>query len=136
MKPELINVLALAYLGDSVFEVYVREYLLVEKGIMKPDLLQQASKSFVSAKAQAAFMQEAILEQWLSEEEISIYKRGRNAKSRHVPKNTSVFIYNQSTGFEALIGHLYLLKKQERITEIFELFKVFVCENEKNMRKI
>ena len=72
----------------------------------------------------------------LCEEEISIYKRGRNAKSRHVPKNTSVFIYNQSTGFEALIGHLYLLKKQERITENFELFKLFVCENEKNMRKI
>ena len=47
-----------------------------------------------------------------------------------------IFIYNQSTGFEVLIGHLYLLKKQERITEIFELFKLFVCENEKNMRKI
>lgn len=136
MKPELINVLALAYLGDSVFEVYVREYLLIEKGIAKPDGLQRASKSFVSAKAQAAFMQEALQRQWLSDEEIRVYKRGRNAKSRHVPKNTPLITYNQSTGFETLIGHLYLLKKKERIVEIFELFKIYVDENEKKMRKI
>lgn len=136
MKPELMNVLALAYLGDSVFEVYVREYLLVEKGIAKPDALQRASKSFVSAKAQAAFMQEALQRQWLSDEEIRIYKRGRNAKSRHVPKNTPLITYNQSTGFETLIGHLYLLKREERIVEIFELFKMYVDENEKKMRKI
>lgn len=126
MRPELMNVLALAYLGDSIFEVYVREYLLVEKGIMKPDLLQKEAKFFVSAKAQAAFIQEALKQQWLTEEEIGIYKRGRNAKSRHVPKNTSVMTYNQSTGFETLVGYLYLLKKQERITEIFDLFKEFV----------
>lgn len=136
MKPELVNVLALAYLGDSVFEVYVREYLLIEKGIAKPDALQRASKSFVSAKAQAAFMQEALQRQWLSDEEIRVYKRGRNAKSRHVPKNTPLITYNQSTGFETLIGHLYLLKKEERIVEIFELFKIYVDENEKKMRKI
>ena len=72
------------------------------------------------------FIQEAVKQQWLIEEEIGIYKRGRNAKSRHVPKNTSVMTYNQSTGFETLVGHLYLLKKQERITEIFDLFKEFV----------
>ena len=131
-----MNVLALAYLGDSVFEVYVREYLLIEKGIMKPDWLQKESKLFVSAKAQAAFMQKAIENQWLNEEEIRIYKRGRNAKSRHVPKNTSVLVYNQSTGFEALIGHLYLEKKQERIKEIFEMFKQFVYEYEKKSRQI
>lgn len=136
MKPELVNVLALAYLGDSVFEVYVREYLLIEKGIAKPDALQRASKSFVSAKAQAAFMHEALQRQWLSDEEIRVYKRGRNAKSRHVPKNTPLITYNQSTGFETLIGHLYLLKKEERIVEIFELFKIYVDENEKKMRKI
>lgn len=128
MKPELINVLALAYLGDSIFEVYVREYLLVEKGIMKPDLLQREAKFFVSAKAQSAFMQEALKQRWLTEEEVNIYKRGRNAKSRHVPKNTPIMTYNQSTGFETLIGHLYLLGKQERIAEIFDLFKGFVDE--------
>lgn len=126
MRPQLINPLALAYLGDGVFEVYVREYLLVEKDITKPDLLQKAAVRFVSAKAQAAFMKEAIVNQWVSEEEISIYKRGRNAKNNRVMKNTSVITHNQSSGFEALIGHLYLLKKQERIEEIFELYKMFV----------
>ncbi len=126
MRPQLINPLALAYLGDGVFEVYVREYLLVEKDITKPDLLQKAAVRFVSAKAQAAFMKEAIVNQWVSEEEISIYKRGRNAKNNRVMKNTSVITHNQSSGFEALIGHLYLLKKQERIEEIFELYKAFV----------
>lgn len=126
MRPQLINPLALAYLGDGVFEVYVREYLLVEKEITKPDLLQKAAVRFVSAKAQAAFMKEAIVNQWISEDEISIYKRGRNAKNNRVMKNTSVITHNQSSGFEALIGHLYLLKKQERIEEIFELYKKFV----------
>lgn len=126
MRPELINPLALAYLGDGVFEVYVREYLLVEKNITKPDVLQREAIRFVSAKAQASFMKEAIVNQWVSEEEISIYKRGRNAKSKRVMKNTSVITHNQSSGFEALIGHLYILGESKRIEELFELYKVFV----------
>lgn len=129
MRPELINPLALAYLGDGVFEVYVREYLIVECEITKPDLLQKAAIRFVSAKAQAAFMKEAIQNEWVSDEEIRIYKRGRNAKNNRVMKNTSVVIHNQSSGFEALIGHLYLLGKEQRIEEIFELYKEFVVRN-------
>ncbi len=129
MRPELVNPLALAYLGDGVFEVYVREYLLIEKQITKPDLLQRSATSFVSAKAQAAFMNEAILKGWVSEEEIVIYKRGRNAKSARVMKNTSVQVYHQSSGFESLIGHLYVLGNKERIIEIFELYKNFVERN-------
>ena len=129
MRPELINPLALAYLGDGVFEVYVREYLIVECEITKPDLLQKAAIRFVSAKAQAAFMKEAIQNEWDSEEEIRIYKRGRNAKNNRVMKNTSVVVHNQSSGFEALIGHLYLLGKEQRIEEIFELYKEFVVRN-------
>ena len=129
MKPELINPLALAYLGDGVFEVYVREYLLVEKEITKPDLLQKEAIRYVSAKAQAAFMQEAIVNQWVSEDEIRVYKRGRNAKNTRVMKNTSVITHNQSSGFEALIGHLYLLNKKERIEELFELYKEFVVRH-------
>lgn len=128
MRPELIHSLALAYLGDSIFEVYVREYLIVEKKITKPDLLQKEAIQFVSAKAQAGFMKEAIDKKWLSEEEIAIYKRGRNAKSTRTIKNTSVIVHNQSSGFEALIGHLYLLEKNERIAEIFELYKTYVME--------
>lgn len=126
MRPELINPLALAYLGDGVFEVYVREYLIVEKEIQKPDLLQKEAIRFVSAKAQSAFMKEAIANGWVDEEEVRIYKRGRNAKNSRVMKNTSVITHNQSSGFEALIGHLYLLKKEERLLEIFELYKTFV----------
>jgi ribonuclease-3 family protein len=130
MKPELMNPLVLAYLGDGVFEVYVREHLIVERGISKPDLLQKEAILYVSAKAQSEFMKEAILNNWVSEEEIAIYKRGRNAKSTRVMKNTSVVVHNQSSGFEALIGHLYLKKQDKRISEIFELYKEFV------MRKV
>lgn len=126
MKPELMNPLVLAYLGDGVFEVYVREHLVVERGIVKPDLLQKEAILYVSAKAQSEFMKEAILNNWVSEEEIAIYKRGRNAKNTRVMKNTSVVVHNQSSGFEALIGHLYLKKKDERISEIFDLYKEFV----------
>ena len=129
MKPELINPLALAYLGDGVFEVYVREYLIVEKNITKPDLLQKEAIQFVSAKAQAEFMKEAICNQWVNDEEIRIYKRGRNAKNTRTMKNTSVIVHNQSSGFEALIGHLYLLQNDERIAEIFELYNEFVMKN-------
>jgi Uncharacterized protein conserved in bacteria len=132
MRPELINPLALAYLGDSVFEVFVRNYLIVEKNITKPDFLQKEAIDFVSAKAQAAFMKEAISCGFFSEEEIGIYKRGRNAKSTRTIKNTSVIVHNQSSGFEALIGHLYLLQKEERLKEIFEMYKEFVEKNSKN----
>ena len=130
MKPELVNPLVLAYLGDGVFEVYVREHLIVERGISKPDLLQKEAILYVSAKAQSEFMKEAILNNWVSEEEIAVYKRGRNAKSTRVMKNTSVIVHNQSSGFEALIGHLYLKKQDTRISEIFDLYKEFV------MRKV
>ena len=130
MRPELINPLALAYLGDGVFEVYVREYLIIERNITKPDLLQKEAIMFVSAKAQAAFMKEAIVQKWVSDEEIAIYKRGRNAKSTRTMKNTSVITHNQSSGLEALIGHLHLLDQDERIREIFELYKQFIMENE------
>ena len=126
MKPELVNPLVLAYLGDGVFEVYVREHLIVERGISKPDLLQKEAILYVSAKSQSEFMKEAILNNWVSEEEIAIYKRGRNAKSTRVMKNTSVIVHNQSSGFEALIGHLYLKKQDTRISEIFDLYKEFV----------
>ncbi len=129
MRPELINPLALAYLGDAVFEVYVREYLLIEKNITKPDLLQKTAVKFVSAKAQAAFMKAAITNEWVSEEEMRVYKRGRNAKNTRVMKNTSIVTHNQSSGFEALIAHLYLLKKEKRIEELFELYKEFIEQN-------
>ncbi len=130
MKPELINPLTLAYLGDAVFEVYVREYLIVEKNILKPDLLAKEAINYVSASAHASFMHAALENNWLTEEEIAIYKRGRNAKVKRHNKNVNVLEHNQSSGFECLIGYLYLVEKQNRIDEIFEYFKKFVGEIE------
>lgn len=129
MRPELMNALAVAYLGDAVFEVYVREYLLTEKGIMKPNDLQKTSIKYVSAYAHAGFMKYALAKDFFSEEEIRIFKRGRNCKG-HSVKNKSVVVHNQSSGFEALIGHLYLNKQTERLDEIFEMFKKYVEEEE------
>lgn len=128
MRPELIHPLVLAYLGDGVFEVYVREYLVKDCQLSKPDLLQKEAIHYVSARAQAGFMKKAMENEWLDEEEISIYKRGRNAKNSRSMKNTNVITHNQSSGFEALIGHLYLLGNRKRIEEIFELYKKYVDE--------
>lgn len=128
MRPELIHPLVLAYLGDGVFEVYVREYLVKECQIAKPDLLQKRATFYVSARAQAHFMKWAMEKEMLSEEEIGIYKRGRNAKNTRSLKNASAVIHNQSSGFEALIGHLYLKDNHDRIKEIFEMYKNYVNE--------
>ena len=107
MRPELLNALTLAYLGDALFEVYIREYLILEKGITKPNDLQKASVSYVSAVAQAYFMKVARESGFLTPEELAIYKRGRNTKA-HNKSHSRTLTHNQSSGFEALIGHLYL----------------------------
>lgn len=119
MRPDLLNPLILAYLGDAVFEVMVREYLIRHTDITKPNDYQQAAIQFVSAIAQMEFMQKAMQENWLSEKEISIYKRGRNTKGG---KNETV-AHSHSTGFEAIIGQLYLEEDFDRIDELFSLYK-------------
>ncbi len=130
MRFDLINPLVIAYVGDAVFEVYVRDYLVVEKGVVKSQALQKEAIRFVSAKAQAGFMKEAMAQMWLSDEEIKWYKWGRNAKNRRSPKNTGAVIHNQSTGFEAMIGMLHLEKREERIQEIFKYYCEFVESQE------
>lgn len=112
-----LNGLALAYMGDAVYEVYIRHHLL-STGNVKPNKLHQLSKSFVSAKSQAAQLEALIEKDFFSEEEIAVIKRGRNAKSGTVPKNTDVQTYRHSTAFEALIGYLYLQGDIKRINEI------------------
>lgn len=119
MRADLINPLVLAYLGDAIFEVLVREYLIKETDIAKPNDYQKQAVSFVSATAQMEFMKKAIDENWLTEEEIDIYKRGRNTKSG---KNETV-AHSHSTGFEAIIGQLYLEGNMTRIEEIFLMYK-------------
>ncbi len=112
-----LNGLALAYMGDAVYEVYVRKFLL-ESGRVKPNDLHRASTKFVSAKAQAAQLHRLFEEQFLTEEEETVAKRGRNAKSGHVPKNTDVLTYNHSTALEAVIGFLFLTGRLERMEAI------------------
>ncbi|WP_125705138.1 Mini-ribonuclease 3 [Lacticaseibacillus daqingensis] len=112
-----LNGVTLAYLGDAVYEVYVREHLL-NRGMVRPNMLQKAAKSFVSAKAQAALIAGMEAEDLLSEDEWATFKRGRNAKSYTHAKNTDVVTYRTSTGFEALFGALKLQGATARIDEL------------------
>ncbi|MBQ2409232.1 MAG: ribonuclease III [Bacilli bacterium] len=117
MNNKDINVLALAYLGDSVYEIYIREYL-IKKGIEKVKNLQEEAVKFVSAKSQASFLKKMIDENFFTEEELSIVYRARNHKGSRHPKHTDIITYKYSTGFETLIGYLYLEKREDRIKKI------------------
>lgn len=112
-----LNGIALAYLGDAAYEVYVRQHLLT-KGISKPTKLQHIATHYVSAKAQAALIDLMKKDELLSDEEWSYFKRGRNANSHTHAKNTSVMTYRISTGFEAVMGYLKLAGKEERLAEL------------------
>lgn len=124
---KLLNGLALAYMGDAVFELSIREYLL-SVGQTKPNQLHRYATEYVSAKAQAALIGAMLESEMLSEEEISFYKRGRNSKINTKAKNTDIHTYLQSTGFEALIGYLYLTDQDERLNEITEWCIHFIDE--------
>jgi ribonuclease III family protein len=115
-----LNSLALAYMGDAVFELYVRHHLL-QSGKVRPNQLHKEATAYVSAKSQAKFLHKMLEMEALSESEITIVKRGRNAKSGSVPKNTDVQTYRYSTAFEALIGSLYLSGNEERIEELITM---------------
>ena len=112
-----MNILALAYLGDAIYEVYIRTFLL-QKGIQKVNELQRQAEQFVSAKGQAGVLKELLDQQLLTEQEIDVVKRARNHKSHKSPKNTDIVTYKQSTGLEALFGYLFLTHQTERINEL------------------
>lgn len=114
-----LNALALAYMGDAVYEQAVREHLL-RSGRVRPNVLHQEATRYVSAKAQAAILQIMLQETFLTEEEQAVMRRGRNAKSGSVPKNTDVQTYRSSSGFEAVLGYLYLMKKEDRVSCLIE----------------
>lgn len=122
--------LALAYMGDAVYEVHVREHLL-NKGQVMPNQLHQRAITFVSGKSQAAVLLHWLEIGTLTEEEERVAARGRNAKSGSIPKNTCVQTYRYSTAFEALIGYHYLAKNSERLTELLENAVEFVEGREK-----
>lgn len=112
-----MNALALAYMGDAVYEQAVREHLL-RSGRVRPNVLHREATRYVSAKSQAAIVKTMADSGFLSEEEQAVMRRGRNAKSGSVPKNTDVVTYKNSSGFEAVLGYLYLLGETER-TKVF-----------------
>lgn len=116
VNPRELSPLALAFVGDGVFELLIRTYV-ISKGNNSANSLHKMCREFVKAKSQAAMYFKVA--HMLTEQELAVFKRGRNAKSHTVPKNADLLDYKHATGFEALIGFLYLDGKIDRIMEIF-----------------
>ena len=112
-----INVLVLAYLGDTIYEDYIRKYL-INKNIAKVNDLQKEASNYVSAKNQAAFLKILLENNFFTEEEQSIIRRARNSKSNSHPKNCDIVTYKHATALEAIIGYLELSNNKNRIDEI------------------
>ena len=113
--PTQYSPLALAYLGDAVYELIVRKRVL-QKGNRQVEKLHKESTGYVNAGAQAELMMK--IENLLTDEEKAVYKRGRNANAHAAPKNQDVIAYRKATGFEALIGWLYLKGEYDRILKL------------------
>lgn len=112
MEEKKYDIKQLAYLGDAVYEVYIREHLVLNSKDTT-NILHQRSTKYVSAKAQAHIYQN--IENLLTEEEKNIVRRGRNAQANTIPKNTDIIIYKIATGFEALMGYVYLYSDNDRL---------------------
>ncbi|MCI8965279.1 MAG: Mini-ribonuclease 3 [Clostridia bacterium] len=128
MDVKMLSPLTWAYIGDSVYEMYIRTYL-VNKTKLKPHKLHIESIKYVKAKSQADILKK--IECILTSEEKDIVRRGRNAENHHLPKNADPADYMYSTAFEALIGYLYLTKQDERLKEILE--KCITTNEESNI---
>ena len=113
INPSLLAPLSLAYIGDAVYEMYVRTRIIREHPNMPAHKLHTHAVKYVKAAAQSASVN--ALADILTEDETAVFKRGRNAKSPTVPKNADIRDYRRATGFEALIGYLYLSGDQERL---------------------
>lgn len=122
MNTKTINIQVLALLGDAVFSLYIREKI-IELGINNIKEIQSKQIEYVSAKGQVNILNNLIDNNILTEEEIDVVKRGRNNKKDNHPKNTDIITYKLSTGFEALLGDLYINNK-ERLYEILNLIEV------------
>lgn len=120
MDTRNINIITLAYMGDAVYEVYIRK-ALIEKNIALVDDLQKVAVNYVSAKSQSRILNLLIDNGVLTLEEMDVVKRGRNYKRASHPKNTDILTYKNSTGFEALIGYLYLNNNKERLDNIMKI---------------
>jgi len=113
-----LNPLQLALVGDAVYETYIRSYILTENSELSVHKIHVKAIKYVKAKSQSDIIK--ALENDLTEEEEDIFKRGRNAKSGSIPKNADVIDYKNATGFEALVGYLYLTGAKERLELVFK----------------
>lgn len=120
----MYNPLVLAYVGDSVYDTFIRT-MLVSGGSIQVDKLHKRAIKYVQAKAQADTIER--LSSILTEDEVELVRRGRNTKSGTVPKNADINDYRYATGFEALIGYLYLTGNTKRLMELFEM----ICKMER-----
>ncbi|MBC8081552.1 MAG: ribonuclease III [Gorillibacterium sp.] len=120
--PNLMSPLALAFVGDAVYDLFIRQFV-ASKPNHRPHHLHLESTRYVSAKAQAKALERIM--PLLSEEELNMVRRGRNAKSGTVPKNTDVLVYRHSTAFECLIGYLYY---QQSFTRLHEIMMTSISE--------
>src|SRR5574344_1056395 len=114
-----LNPLLLAYLGDTYFELYIRNYL-IDKNILKINELQKNKVSYVNAISQAKQLEKLIDNNKLTADEMDIVMRARNHKVNHKPKNTDIITYKHATAFEALLGYLYVKENLKRLNEIIE----------------
>ena len=114
---KLMPPLVWAYIGDCVYELFIRMEL-VNKTKLHPHELHINTIKYVKAEAQAETLNK--ISEYLTEEEKDIVRRGRNAQNHHLPKNSNIAEYKQATAFEALIGYLYLTKQDRRLKEILE----------------
>lgn len=115
------NGLTLAYIGDAAYEILIREYLLLN-GLTKVDNLHKQAIKYTSALGQAKAYD--LIESILTEDEITTFKRGRNGKTDRKARNASLADYKKATGFESLIGQLYLNRDYDRISELFNIIQV------------
>ena len=116
-QPRMLSALNLAFIGDGVFEILVRQHLL-KKGSLPMGKLHRSTVSLVCAKAQSEAVE--LILPLLTEEETSIYKRGRNATGAGVPRHSDPADYRRATGLETLFGYLYLTKRTDRIALLFD----------------
>ncbi len=128
-RPNEYNPLVLAYIGDSLYDVYVRSRIIAEHGGMSAHKMHVTATRFVKAHGQSEAVK--FIEAVLTEDELAAYKRGRNTKSYTVPKNADVGEYRRATGFEALLGWLYVGGATERMQEIMKLSYESILAEEK-----
>ncbi len=117
MDAKLLNGLSLAYMGDCIYELYIREFIL-KMGYNKVKDLHKNAVNFTSGEAQAFIIHSMLSENMLTEEELTVFKRGRNSHINSVRKNIKLQDYLDATGFEALLGYLYLDNQKERLEEL------------------